>query len=174
MFLVAVGSQCRVATLFVVKKGLQNHLLRQVIGLIPGIRRGPIYGALKLVHRFGGQLHLAMALSAIFQFLEIFLIHGEAGEVRNLRRVAKLLKRDIARKLAERIDVGGKLEVKFRSRVYVDRAKNKHLICGRRVQYLRDCLSFPNSSNLVLIKSYKIMEEPVWFGKVVRCLNSAS
>src|SRR5258705_10363420 len=102
MVLVSIGSQSNVAALLVVEKGLQSHLLRQAIRLIRRIGRGPIHRALELFHRFGWQLHLAMARLAIFQLLEILFVQGEAGKVRKLRRVPEISKGPKNREVMER------------------------------------------------------------------------
>src|SRR5258707_7006059 len=119
MVLVSIGSQSNVAALLVVEKALQSHLLRQAIRLIRRIGRGPIHGALELFHRFGWQLHLAMARLAIFQLLEILFVQGEAAKVRKLRRVTEFSKRPIGPKVTERGGNRRKHYGKVRGRKFV-------------------------------------------------------
>src|SRR5260370_28578866 len=102
--------------------------------------------------------------------LEILFVEGESREIRKLRRVAELSKREIARKLAQRVDIRCELEVLLRSRIDVDRAKNKYLICGRGIQYLRDRFSLANFTNLIVIQADELAKKLIRLDRIVRRL----
>jgi hypothetical protein len=68
----------------------------------------------------------------------------------------------------QRIDIRCEFKVTLRRRIYVDRAKNKYLIRGRGVQYLRDWLSFADFLDLVVVKANELVEKLVALGQIVR------
>lgn len=109
-----------------------------------------------------------MAWLAILQLLEIFFIHREVGKIRKLRRIAELSDCDVTREFAQRIDIRCEFKVTLRCRIYVDGAKNKYLIRGRGVQYLRDCLSFADFLDLVVVQANELVEKLAGFGRLVR------
>ena len=79
---------------------------------------------LKVFHRLDRQLDLAVPWLAVLQLLDVLLFQIEAFKVRELRRIAETLDREIAGELAQRVDVRRKLEVALGSGLYIDRAEN--------------------------------------------------
>jgi len=115
-----------------------------------------------------------MAGFAIFKFLEVFLVERESREIRKLRRITKFPEREVAWQFSHRVNIRREFEIKLGSRIDIHGAKDKDLIRSGRIQDLRQGLSFTNGSDLVVIESNKLMEEPIWFGKVVGCGDSRS
>src|SRR6266403_1832650 len=56
----------------------------------------------------------------------------------------------------------------------VNRAEDKHLIRGRRIQDLRDCFSFVNFADLIVFQADELVEELVRSGWIVRRENTGS
>src|SRR5215469_17454694 len=56
----------------------------------------------------------------------------------------------------------------------VNRAEDKHLIRGRRIQDLRDWFSVEDFADLIVFQADKLVEELVRFGWIVCCENTGS
>src|SRR5690242_20478435 len=130
MLLVTIGSQGGIAPLYVVLECLQCHSLGQTIHSLGNVWCGPVNRLLKAFYRLSRQLDLAMPCLAVLQLLDVLLFQREALQVRKLRRIAETLDGEIARQLAQRVDVRGKLEVALWSRLNVHRAENEHFVRG--------------------------------------------
>src|SRR5580704_18228255 len=133
MVFVTIGSQGRIAPIHVIEQRLQRHLAGLVIHPIGDVRRRPVYGLLKTLHRLGWQLNLTMSRLAVFQFFDVLLFKSETPKVRKLRWITEGLNCQIAWELAQRVDVRCKFEILLWTCLYVYGAEDEHFVRSSRV-----------------------------------------
>src|ERR1700676_412099 len=108
MMLIQVGSKGRVPSLSIALNCFEGHLLCKPVHLICRVRRRPIHGLLKRIHRLGGQLDVAVARLTLFQLLDVVRLQSETVEVGKLWRIAELSNCEITGEFAHRINVRSK------------------------------------------------------------------
>src|SRR5271169_2569202 len=128
MVFVTVNSKGCIGSIHVVEQRLKRHLTGQLIHPVGDVRRGPVDGLLKTVHRLCWQLNLAMAHLAVFQFLDVFPFKGETLKVQKLWRIAEALNRQIAWELAQRVEVRCEFDITLWTSLDVYRAEDEHFV----------------------------------------------